>query len=158
MAADAKIQRIDELAAYSNHLGGFIESMSKNFTSFNNVMMQKLEVLRQKLRKAQDMEAEAIGEWSQLESALAYCSSEDVELRRELLVRLKQAEHKKNAAQRMKSEVSLQYVVAQGAVRCMLDATQAVQKKLRDDISKGRQFLKNTSAQLEQYKDNSRKV
>lgn len=158
MAADAKIQRVEELAAYSNHLGGFIESMSKNFTSFNNVMMQKLEVLRQKLRKAQEMEAEAIGEWKQLESALAYCSSEDVEQRRELMARLSQAEHKKNAAQRMKSEVFTQYNVAQGAVRCMLDATQAVQKKLRDDISKGRQFLKNTSAQLELYKDNSRKV
>lgn len=158
MAADAKIQRVEELAAYSNHLGGFIESMSKNFTSFNNVMMQKLEVLRQKLRKAQEMETEAIGEWKQLESALAYCSSEDVEQRRELMARLSQAEHKKNAAQQMKSEVSSQYNVAQGAVRCMLDTTQAVQKKLRDDISKGRQFLKNTSAQLEQYKDNSRKV
>ena len=66
MAADAKIQRVEELAAYSNHLGGFIESMSKNFTSFNNVMMQKLEVLRQKLRKVEEMEAEAIAEWKQM--------------------------------------------------------------------------------------------
>ena len=158
MAADAKIQRVEELAAYSNHLGGFIESMSKNFTSFNNVMMQKLEVLRQKLRKVEEMEAEAIAEWKQIENELAYCSSEDVEERRKLLVKLKEAEHKKGAAQLMKSEVFSQYVVAQGAVRCMLDNTQIIQKKLRDDIAKGRQLLKNASIQLEQYKDNSKKV
>lgn len=158
MAADAKIQRVEELAAYSNHLGGFIESMSKNFTSFNNVMMQKLEVLRRKLRQAEEMEAEAIAEWKQKENELAYCSSEEVEQRRKLLAELKDAEHKKGAAQRMKSEISTLYNVAVGEVRCMHDNTQLIQNKLRDNIAKGRQFLKNASVQLEQYKDNVKKI
>ena len=58
MAVDARIQKIEELAAYSNHLGSFIESMSKNFTSFNHVMMQKLQVLRQQRRKVEEIERE----------------------------------------------------------------------------------------------------
>ena len=40
----------------------------------------------------------------------------------------------------------------------MLDNTQTVQKKLHDNIDKGRSVLKNASVQLEQYKDNSKKV
>lgn len=158
MAADAKIQRVEELAAYSNHLGSFIESMSKNFTSFNNVMMQKLEVLRQKLRKVEEREAEAIAECTQCEKDFAYCSSGDVEERRRLKIKLDEAIHKRLDAQQMKSEVFSQYNVAQGAVRCMLDNTQMIQKKLREDIVKGRQLLKNASVQLEQYKDNSKNV
>lgn len=158
MAADAKIQRVEELAAYSNHLGGFIESMSKNFISFNNVMMQKLEVLRKKVRKAEDLYAEAIAECTQCEREMAYCSSEDVEERRRLKIKLDEAIHKRLDAQQLKSLVGSQYNVAQGAVRCMLDNTQMIQKKLREDIAKGRQLLKNASVQLEQYKDNSKKV
>lgn len=158
MAADAKIQRVEELAAYSNHLGGFIESMSKNFVSFNNVMMQKLEQLRIKVRKAEELEAEAKAECVECEREMAYCSSEDVERRRELAMELREATRKRLAAQEMRSTVSSQYNVAQGAVRCMLDNTQMVQKNLREDIAKGRQLLKNASVQLEQYKDNSKKV
>ena len=131
MAADAKIQRVEELAAYSNHLGGFIESMSKNFTSFNNVMMQKLEQLRIKVRKAEELEDEAKAECVECERALAYCSSEDVDERRELSMKLQEANRKRLAAQQMRSTVQSQYNVAQGAVRCMLDNTQMVQKNLR---------------------------
>ncbi|MBR3758337.1 MAG: hypothetical protein IKK62_07920 [Bacteroidaceae bacterium] len=158
MAADAKVQKVEELAAYSNHLGGFIESMSKNFISFNNVMMQKLEELRKKLRKAEEMCAEATTECSQCERDLAYCSSDNNEVKRNLKIRLDYAINKRLDAQQMRSLVSSQYNVAQGVLRCMLDDTQVIQKKLRDDIAKGRQLLKNASIQLEQYKDNSKNV
>ena len=119
MAADAKVQKVEELAAYSNHLGGFIESMSKNFISFNNVMMQKLEELRKKLRKAEEMCAEATTECSQCERDLAYCSSDNNEVKRNLKIRLDYAINKRLDAQQMRSLVSSQYNVAQGVLRCM---------------------------------------
>ena len=73
MANDAKIQRVEELVAYSKHLGSFTESMAKNFAMFNNVMMQKLEVLRKKKRKAEEIEAEAIREYTAVFNEYAYC-------------------------------------------------------------------------------------
>lgn len=120
--------------------------------------MQKLQVLRQKRKKAEEQEAAALKEYWDTERTLAYCSPEDVEQRRELLAKLKEAEHKKNNAKRMRTTVSTQYGVAQGAARCMADLTQTMQTKLRNNVSKGRKFLKNNSTQLEQYKDNSKKV
>lgn len=158
MAVDARIQKVEELAAYSNHLGSFIESMSKNFTSFNHVMMQKLQVLRQQRRKAEEIEKEATAEWLRIEHEYAYCPSENVDEKSFLLQKLHDAEHKKKDAQRLSDIVRHEVCVAEGAARCMLDNTQTVQKKLHDNIDKGRSVLKNASVQLEQYKDNSKKV
>ena len=121
-------------------------------------MIQNLEQLRIKVRKTEELEAKAKAECVEYERKMAYCSSEDVERRRELAMELREATRKRLAAQEMRSTVSSQYNVAQGAVRCMLDNTQMVQKNLREDIAKGRQLLKNASVQLEQYKDNSKKV
>ena len=158
MATDAKIQRVEELAAYSNHLGNFIESMSKNFTSFNNVMMQKLQVLRQKEKEAMEIETEATTEWKELFREFVSCPSEDARRKADLANKLTRAERKKIAAQRLCSIVKREVGVAKGVARCMLDDSYTIHNKLRNNISKGRNFLKNASVQLEQYKDNSNKI
>lgn len=158
MAADAKIQRVEELVAYSRHLGNFIESMSKNFTSFNNVMMQKLQTLRQKEKEAIELEAKATVEWRDIYRQFVSCPSSEADEKSDLAIRLTEAERKKNAAQRMCSIVRQQVGVAKGAVCCMNDNTQTVQKKLRENIDKGVNVLKNASIQLGQYKDYSKKL
>lgn len=156
MANDAKIQRVEELVAYSKHLGNFTESMAKNFAMFNNVMMQKLEVLRKKRHKAEEIEAEAIREYTAAFNKFAYCPEENREERRILRAKLREAEQKKLAAQRMKGIIRSQYGVAQGMVRTMLDNAKMFQNKLADNIANGRTFLSKASAQLEQYKENAK--
>lgn len=157
MANDANVQRVDELAEYSRYLYGFIESMTNNFSSFNNVMMQKLEQLSIKLKQAIEIESEAIRECTKCEKDYAYCPSSDVEGRRRLMVLFEDAQHKKMAACRMKSIVQNEYGVAESAVRCMLDSTKIVQNKLQNDIDRGRQFLKKAAIHLKGYKDNTTK-
>lgn len=158
MANDAKIQQVEELAAYSKQLGNFTESMAKNFATFNNVMMQKLEVLRKKRNKAEEIEAEAIREYTEAFKEYSYCPEEDREERKSLRVKLRKAEQKKLAAQRMKNVVKSQYGVAQGMVRAMLDDSKMFQNKLSNNITNGRNFLSKASVQLEQYKENAKKV
>ena len=156
MENDAKVQRVEELVVYSKHLGNFTESMAKNFTMFNNVMMQKLEVLRKKKRKAEEIEAEAIREYTVAFNEFAYCPVENRQERRELHIKLRKAGQKKLAAQRMKGIIKSQYDVAHGMVRTMSDKAQMFQNKLADNIANGRTFLRKVSAQLEQYKENAK--
>lgn len=158
MAEDARIRKIEELLAYSNHLGSFIQSMSMNFNSFNNVLMQKLQSLRQKEKEAIEIEAEAIAEWRELFRQYASCTSREVEKKSLLLKELSKAEQKRNAAQRLCTIVKQQVIVAKGAVQCMNDNTQTIQNKLRNNIDKGQHILKNAVMQLEKYKENSNKI
>lgn len=158
MAVDAKIQKVEELIAYSKHLGSFIESMSENCASFNNVMMQKLQVLRQKEKEAIEIEMKATTEWRSIYHQFVSCSSEEYEQKSELALKLTRAERKKNAAQRLCHIVKQEVGVARGAVMCMHENTQMVQKNLKNNIDKGRYILKNASLQLEQYKENSKKL
>ena len=59
MAVDAKVSQIDELTAYAGKMQGFMESMPGNCTALNNLMVQKLDGLRKKLKKAEQMASEA---------------------------------------------------------------------------------------------------
>lgn len=120
--------------------------------------MQKLEVLRKKRDRAEKIEAETIQDYTKAFHEFACCPLENREERRELRARLREAEHKKLAAQRMRGRVNSQYNVARGMVRVMVERSRAFQDKLSNNIGKGRDFLTKTSAQLEQYKDNARKI
>lgn len=152
MAADAKIQRVEELMLYSNCLGNFLESISKNMNAFDCIMMQKLESLRKIKLEAEEIEKNAIAECSDCERTLAYCPASEVERRRELSIRYREAEHKKLLAQKTRDEVSSLYNVAQGSIRCMLDNTKIVKKHMHSDIEKGRDLLKKASQNLDDYK------
>lgn len=154
---DAKIQRIEELSAYSRYLSNFSMSMSKNFTSLNDVMMQKLEQLRHKVKEAEEIELEARREHNKCFHDLAACPSSEIEEKKRLLLLINELEHKKRDAQRLCSVVKEQYNVARGAVLCMLDNTKSMQVHIQNNIDKGQRILKNASVQLEQYKDNSKK-
>lgn len=158
MANDAKIQRISELAVYSKHLGSFMESMGRNFAAWNNTMMQNLEELRKITLSAEQAVQAATKEYKEAFYQYANCQLEDREGRHKLLLALKKAEHGKLAAQRMEAEVKSQYNVARGAVLCILDDTKTFQGKLENHTNKGREFLKQSSAHLEHYKENSKKL
>ena len=157
MANDANLQRVEELTAYSGHLGKFLESMQHNFIAFNNVMAQKVEVLRQKKRKAEELEAQALQEYHQCFQDYAN-HVEDKEQRHERLSALKEAEHKKMAAQRMRSEVTQHYNMAQAMVRNMQENSKTFQNRLDNQVDQGRRFLKKAAAPLEQYKGNTQQT
>ena len=76
MAEDAKVSQIGELTAYASKMQGFMESVSGNSTALINAMVQKLDGLRKKLKKAEQMEAEAIAEYNALIKALASATDE----------------------------------------------------------------------------------
>lgn len=152
MAADAKIEKVEELITYSNRLGNFLESMSKNMNAFDCVMMQKLESLRKMKIEMEEIEKKAIAECRDCERELAYCPSVDAESKRHLMSKLKEAEHKMALAQRTSNEVSTRYNVARGAIQCMLDNTKNIQNHIQSDITKGRDLLQKAAVHLDEYK------
>ena len=153
MPADAKVQRTEELSTYYKFLGDFLESMSKNMTAFDYMMMQKLQVLRKLRDEMEDIEKMQIAECARCEKDFAYCPSDNVEEQRKLLARLKNAEHKRSMAQEVRNRVSTQFNVAQGAIRCMLENTKSIQKHINSDVAKGQHLLKDALLCLEQYKN-----
>lgn len=78
MAEDAKVSQVSELTAYASKMQGFMESVSSNCTALNNLMVQKLDGLRKKLKKAEEMEAEAMAEYNALIDAMAKTANDDV--------------------------------------------------------------------------------
>lgn len=120
MAVDAKVSQIDELTAYAGKMQGFMESMSGNCTALNNLMVQKLDGLRKKLKKAEQMESEAVSEYKALLDAMAKTANNDVEGRRALLAKKNYLENRKNKAKRMRETVSLQVVNAQAATMAII--------------------------------------
>ena len=87
MAVDAKVSQIDELTAYASKMQGFMESVSSNSNALINLMVQKLDGLRKKLKKAEQMEAEAVAEYNALIDAMAKTANNDVQGRRALLAK-----------------------------------------------------------------------
>ena len=87
MAEDAKVSQVSELTAYAGKMQGFMESVSGNCTALNNLMVQKLDSLRKKLKKAEEMEAEAVAEYFALLDAMAKTANDDVQGRRALLAK-----------------------------------------------------------------------
>lgn len=158
MAVDAKVSQIDELTAYAGKMQGFMESVSGNCTALRNLMVQKLDGLRKKLKKAEQMEAEAVAEYNALIDAMAKTANDDVEGRRALLAKKSFLENKKNKAKKMREIVAAQVNVAQGATGAIIDGTKTFQNKVKTNVDKGRQVIKKSVGQLEQYNEAKNKV
>jgi len=158
MAEDAKVSQVSELTAYAGKMQGFMESVSGNCTALNNLMVQKLDGLRKKLKKAEEMEAEAVVEYNALIDAMARTANDDVQGRRALLAQKSYLENKKNKAKRMREIVAAQVNVAQGATGAIIDGTKLFQNKTKENVDKGRQVLKKSVAQLEQYNETKKKI
>lgn len=158
MAEDAKVSQVSELTAYAGKMQGFMESVSGNSTALNNLMVQKLDGLRRKLKQAEQMEAEAVAEYNELIKAMAYTANDDVQGRRALLAQKSYLENRKNKAKLMRNHVAVQVNVAQGATNAIIDATKSFQNKVKGNVDKGRQVLKKSVAQLEQYNETKKKI
>ena len=156
MAEDAKVSQVGELTAYAGKMQGFMESVSGNSTALINTMVQKLDGLRKKLKKAEQMEAEAVAEYHSLIKAMA--SATDEKEKRALMAQKSELENKKNKAKRMYETVRLQVTVAQGATIAIIDGTKVFQNKMKTNVDKGKQVIKKSVTQLDQYKETKRKV
>lgn len=156
MAVDAKVSQIDELMAYAGKMQNFMESVSGNCTALSNLMVQKLDGLRKKLKKAEQLEAEAVAEYHALIDAMA--RARDMHERQALMAKKSELENKKNKAKRMRETVSLQVTNAQGATIAIIDGTKAFQNKTKKNVDKGRQVIKKSVAQLNQYNESKKKI
>ena len=158
MAEDAKVSQVSELTAFAGKMQGFMESVSGNCTALNNLMVQKLDSLRKKLKKAEEMEAEAVAEYNALLDAMAKTANDDVQGRRALLAKKSYLENRKNKAMKMREYVSSQVNVAQGATGAIIDATKLFQNKVKDNVDKGQRVIKKSVGQLEQYNETKKKI
>lgn len=158
MADDAKVSQVSELTAYAGKMQGFVESVSGNSTALINLMVQKLDGIRKKLKKAEQLEAEAVAEYNALIKAMAETSNDDVQGRRALMAKKGELENRKNKAKRMRETVSLQVTNAQGATIAIIDGTKAFQNKAKNNVDKGRQLIKKSVAQLNQYNESKKKI
>lgn len=158
MAVDAKVSQIEELTAYAGKMQGFMESVSGNSNALINLMVQKLDGLRKKLKKAEQMEVEAVAEYNALIDAMARTANDDVQGRRALLAKKSYLENRKNKAKRMREIVASQVNVAQGATIAIIDGTKTFQNKVKENVDKGRQVIKKSVGQLEQYNEAKNKV
>lgn len=158
MAEDAKVSQVSELTAFAGKMQSFMESVSGNSNALINMMVQKLDGLRKKLKKAEQMETEAVAEYNALIKAMAYTANDDVEGRRVLLAKKPYLENRKNKAKRMCETVRLQVGVAQGAVMAIIDGTKNFQNKMKGNVDKGREVLKKSVAQLDQYNETKKKL
>ena len=156
MAEDAKVSQVSELTAYAGKMQGFMESVLGNSTALINTMVQKLDGLRKKLKKAEQMEAEAVAEYNALIKAMA--SATDERESRALMAHKSELENKKNKAKRMHETVRLQVTVAQGATIAIIDSTKMFQNKVKTNVDKGKQVIKKSVAQLDQYKETKKKI
>jgi predicted transcriptional regulator len=156
MAEDAKVSQVSELTAYAGKMQGFMESVSGNSTALINTMVQKLDGLRKKLKKAEQMEAEAVAEYNALIKAMA--SATDERESRALMAHKSELENKKNKAKRMHETVRLQVTVAQGATIAIIDGTKMFLNKVKTNVDKGKQVIKKSVAQLDQYKETKKKI
>lgn len=158
MAADANIKQVEDLVAYVKQMNGFVDSVSRNCTSLQNLMVQKLDALRKKLKQAMEMEAQAVAEYQALLQALAYCPADNVEERRRLLAQKSFLENRKLAAVRMRDQVSQNVNIAQGATYVMIDLTSSFKEKTRLNMEKGMDFVKRARMQLQNYNERNNQL
>lgn len=158
MAADANIKQVEDLVAYVKQMNGFVDSVSRNCTSLQNLMVQKLDALRKKLKQAMEIEAQAVAEYQSLLQALAYCPADNVEERRRLLAQKSFLENRKLAAVRMRDQVSQNVNIAQGATYVMIDLTSSFKEKTRLNMEKGMDFVKRARMQLQNYNERNNQL
>lgn len=157
MAEDANVSQVDELRAFAGKIHGFMESTSDNCTALCNIMVQKLDGLRKKLKKAEEMEHEALAEYNALLSDIAMASN-DYQRRIALLAKKSYIENRKLKAQRMRDIIARQVVVAQGAAMAIIDGTKVFQNRLNQNVHNGQRFIKKSVGQLEQYFEANKKI
>jgi hypothetical protein len=58
----------------------------------------------------------------------------------------------------MHETVRLQVTVAQGATIAIIDGTKMFQNKVKTNVDKGKQVIKKSVAQLDQYKETKKKI
>jgi len=158
MAADANIKQVEDLVAYVKQMNGFVDSVSRNCTSLQNLMVQKLDALRKKLKQAMEMEAQAVAEYQALLQALAYCPADNVEERQRLLAQKSFLENRKLAAVRMREQVLQNVNIAQGATYLMIDLTSSFKEKTRLNMEKGMDFVKRARMQLQNYNERNNQL
>ena len=158
MAVDAKVSQVSELTAYAGKMSEFMESVNSNCTALNNILVQKLDALKKTLEKAERLEAEAVGDFHKLIDAMSKTANNDVEGRRALLAQKQRIEQRRDHAKLMCAEVKLRFVTARGTVLYITDLTKQFQKKLQQNVYMGRQVIKKSVAQLEQYNDTKNKI
>jgi len=158
MAADANIKQVEDLVAYVKQMNGFVDSVSRNCTSLQNLMVQKLDALRKKLKQAMEMEAQAVAEYQALLQALAYSHADNVEERRRLLAQKSFLENRKLAAVRMREQVLQNVNIAQGATYLMIDLTSSFKEKTRLNMEKGMDFVKRARMQLQNYNERNNQL
>lgn len=153
MANDASITRVEELARMAKFFQDFSLAMSKNGTSLVNVMMQKLEEMRKKKKRAEALMMQADKEYYSILNEFASTPSEDYERQSQLRLQVQEAKHKLDDARKMCETVSLNVNVAQGMVRCMVDNTKVFQNKLASSVEEGVNLLRKSAMELQQYND-----
>ena len=158
MAEDAKVSQVSELTAFASKMQSFLENVSSNSTTLNNLMVQKLDSLRKKLKRAEQIEAEAIAEYNECFNTLAYLSNSDYEGRNALKAKLSKLEIKRDKAKMLRSEVASLVLTAQATTSCIIEATKKFQNKTKDNVDKGQKVIKKSVGQLEQYNENKKRI
>ena len=102
------------------------------------------------------MEAEAVAEYNAFIAAMA--SARESHERQALIAKKSEIENKKNKAKRMREIVAQQVTIAQGATVAIIDGTKAFQNKTKNNVDKGRQVIKKSVAQLNQYNESKKKL
>jgi hypothetical protein len=158
MAEDAKVSQVSVLTSYAGSMMGFMESVSINLTAMNNLMVQKLDGLRKKLKYAEQIEAEAIADYNAIYDEYSKTDVNEMERKRMLLAKVEKLRERKKQAYRLREQIAIQVLVAQGATAVIIDNAKTFQSKVRDHVDKGLKVLKKSVTQLEQYNETKKKI
>lgn len=154
MAADVSVQRIEELTMYSSYLQNFIEAEIRNCTALTDLMAQKLQQLVKEQQKAQQKLAAIEEECRAFDNFYASVAGRnDCYNLRDLQDEKRELEQKKQQAANCCREINSQVLVAKNAVMTIMERTKEFQNKISERIEAGRGFLKKSTIQLQQYKD-----
>lgn len=159
MAADVSVKKVDEIKAYSSFLLKFVESQTRNCNAMSDLMAQKLQELISQQRRAQSIQRhceEELQEFQNYYSSVA--GRNDTYNLRELQDKMHELQNRKQQADNCCREIDSQINVARNAIMTIIDRTKEFQNKVRDNVDKGRHFLKNSVTQLEQYSEQKKKV
>lgn len=159
MATDAQISRIEQLTSFAVNLADFSESVTSNSNAFVSLITEKMSELRLTECKADEICQQITQERQKLFNDYAsIAASYDLDLRRMLLLALQEAEQKEQIAKRCQAIIHQNVLVAHGAVIAMIDCTKQFNRDTTDNVEKGISFLKQSHANLEQYKSNQNRV
>ena len=159
MATDAQISQIEVLSSFAVNLANFSESVVGNSKAFVTLITEKLSELRLAERSAKEKCKQISQEREKLFMEYSRIAGGDNnEYRRQLLVAVKDAEHRERIAKRCCATIRQNVLVAHGAVIVMIDCAKQFSRDASNNAEKGISFLKQSGANLEQYKLNQSKI